>query len=141
MKIVCVCTDLSNQWLEDWLQSAKMWGYTDIHVVGQGLPWEGFATLYREILLCLDACHHPDEVVLVTDCYDVVFTGPVDELIAKYNARQGRVILGCESECGPNCRPLVCGDAKVRERFLNSGFVMGKVQQLQQLVTRAQQLC
>jgi hypothetical protein len=138
MKVVCVCTEWKHYWLDDWLEAAFKWGYEPV-VLGQGLPWEGFGTkmnLVREYTRSLPA----GEIVAVVDCYDLLMTGPVGELLSKFQWLNKPVVIGAESVCGSNCKP-VSANTSCDEKYVNGGFVMGKASALTVVYAEAQSFC
>jgi len=81
MHIITVATD-RNTFLEDWEKSAKLWGY-NFSVLAEGQDWEGFKTYTNAIINFLKT-RPSNEIIVNLDCYDVIISGPPEELLQKF---------------------------------------------------------
>jgi hypothetical protein len=96
------------------------------------IGWEGssnFGIKLREVAEFLKTPHlDPDDVVLFTDAYDVVYCGNQEEILERYLSFSKPIVFGAERLCQP--------DVQLAERypelntefpFLNSGMFIGRV--------------
>ena len=131
VKIVAFANDAKEPMLINLVRSLEKYNY-DYKIVGIGSKWEGFMTKikgYLEYTKTLD----PNQLVVITDAYDVLATGPPGELISNYKSYGKPLVVGAESYCGKNCIPVDkwwnSEKGKEREkgklRYVNSGFFMG----------------
>ncbi|CAK0900775.1 unnamed protein product [Prorocentrum cordatum] len=114
------------------------------HAVGVGEPWGGFATKFlcyeRALQALVGADIAPDDVVILTDAWDTVILGGVDELLAKVAAvPAGTLLCGSERVCGPNHFLVGRIEALYPEdrtpwRYPNSGGLVGPASVMQALM-------
>lgn len=136
MKLVSVATHL-NRWSKDWEDSAEQLGY-DFKVLGVGVPWTGFGTK-MQVLLDYITSVDPDDLIVLTDCYDVIMVGSPEELENKFKAANRPIIMGAEKLCSLNCEKKAaqtCGATK-KNKHVNTGFMMGKAKDLAEAITYA----
>ena len=136
--LLTIATDRNN-WLDDWENTAKKWNY-NYKILGLGEKWSGFKTLLN---LIIDFCKNtnPNKLICIVDSYDVVLSGPQDELIKKFNLINKKIILGTENICGPNCFRTEISVSNKSRPFINTGFVMGKCQDLLKMYKESILLC
>jgi hypothetical protein len=114
--------------LGNFIKSLKKYNY-DYAVIGEGQKWTGFMTKikgYRDYIKELKS----NQLVACVDAYDVLATGPPDELIRKYYSYDKSILVGTESLCIPPYIPVdnwwkFQGKDKTRLCHINSGFFMG----------------
>ena len=130
VKIVCVATE-SNSFLEDWKESAQNWGF-DFDIIGLNYTWTGFE-LYMQLIKTYLKGVHRDTIIAIVDAYDVLLCGPPSELVEKYMRLTGgkSLAVGGESVYFLNTHNHNQFVNNSKYRFVNSGFVMGKPEQLE----------
>ncbi len=131
MKVVCIATS-RNKMLEHWESSAKQWGY-EFEVIGEGTVWKGFQTFTTLLLQYLNSQEFKNKLIALVDAYDVVFTGPPEELKKKYESFNSPIVVGGENECIMNCYKHSCDVNNEEYRYVNTGFVMGPINSMIQL--------
>src|SRR4051812_46011085 len=102
----------SNSYSNNYYNSLLKQGYekSDIHLIGIGLKWVNFIdtkihTCFSYLAKLLKEKRITDnEVVCVTDCFDVLASGPPQELMNKYLTFQREdgiypIVFGVESLC------------------------------------------
>ncbi len=108
-------------------------------IVGMGEKWHGVINKTKGYHRQLHQLTDENEVVGLVDAYDVLVCGNSDELIKKYNSISKNKVLFCgERMCarGINCQPLNkwwANKKKHKNRYLNSGVIVGKVKDLREL--------
>jgi hypothetical protein len=153
--------------LETLLASLKKHHYS-YEVLGFGKPWKGFETKienYLEGMTRYAKEKGPDALAIFIDAFDVICIKDSDKLLATYKAkpRPMPVVFGAEVVCFNNCykdiltwydthnvlngRAAIEADLKPADSsplwkkpvFMNTGFIMGPVAQLQQMFTEIAQ--
>jgi hypothetical protein len=134
VRVFCYASD-PNEALDDWLLTAKRCGYTP-QVIGLGTPWlgfkqksEGWASAAERI-----ATDHPDEPILFTDSYDVLFNAPASRALQVLQECGKPILVGMEPACLSNCVGVQPGQDRERLKYINSGVIMGKALPLAQLL-------
>lgn len=127
MHIITIATD-ENNWLDNWKQSADSWGY-DYSILGKGKEWKGFSTKIKLIIEFLNT-RNPDEIVGIVDAYDLIFTGPPEELVKKFKSFNSPIIAGGEDVCILNCHKHSCKVNNDRYKWVNGGCVFGYAKDL-----------
>lgn len=126
---------------EYYAKSLNKWKYNYM-MIGLGQEWSGFMTKIHGYFSVIKDMKDED-VICITDAYDVLANGPPDELLKKYNWHaKGRIVVGAESACisTKSCIPLdkYWEKLKIEERpplqYLNSGFFMGSVKSINKLL-------
>jgi hypothetical protein len=96
------------------------------------IGWEGtgnFGVKLREVADFLKRPElAPEDVVLFTDAYDVVYCGERNELLRRYQLFSKPIIFGAEKMCQPDPQ-LASQYPKTASKFpyLNSGMFIGRV--------------
>jgi hypothetical protein len=114
-----------------------------IHVLGshenRTIGWEGhqnFGVKLREVSDFLKGPFlDPDDIVLFTDAYDVVYCGTKREIMQRYEKLNKPIIFGCEKQCNPD--PKRANEYKFTDTefpYLNSGMYIGKVWALRKCI-------
>ncbi len=127
MHVITIATD-ENDWLNNWKNSAKKWGY-QYSILGKGREWKGFSTkikLIIEFLLERD----PEEIIAIVDAYDLLFTGPPNELVEKFISFNFPIVAGGEDVCILNCHKHSCKVNNNRYKWVNGGCVVGYAKEL-----------
>jgi len=127
MHVITIATD-ENDWLNDWKNSAQKWGY-QYSILGKGREWKGFSTkikLIIEFLLKRD----PEEIIAIVDAYDLLFTGPPEELVEKFVSFNFPIVAGGEDVCILNCHKHSCKVNNNRYKWVNGGCVVGYAKEL-----------
>jgi len=79
----------------------------------------------------------PDDIVLFTDAYDVIYGGKLREVMLRYEAMRKPIIFGCETECNPDpTLKSLYKNTGEEFSFLNSGMFIGKVYALRKLMEK-----
>ena len=99
------------------------WKGGDMNSVGGGYK----INLLKEALAKMDEIHK-DAIILFTDSYDVLFTGPLTDILKKFKSFDSNVIFGAEKFIWPDKNleklyPMVPSNAP---KYLNSGLFIGK---------------
>lgn len=138
MKLLTVSTT-HNQFTKDWENSAKIYGY-NYEILGVGEPWKGFNTKMQLLIQFLQT-QRADELMVVTDAYDLLMTGPPEELERKFKKLHKPIVIGAESGCSLNCDRSGADTCAIEgvNRYPNGGFVMGSAQDLLHLYEHAKQ--
>ena len=72
-------------------------------VLGLNEKWLGYgwklSLLKQELEIYKD---DKDQIILVTDGYDVLFSGGVDQIVAKFQKTNARILFSAESNCWPD---------------------------------------
>ena len=134
MKVVCIATE-RNTFLNDWENSARQWNY-DYEILGLGVEWKGFSTKQTLLLNYFDELDS-HEIVCVVDSYDLIFVGPGEEIIKKYQKFNTPIVVGGEDVCILNCHPHTCPVNNKDYKYVNGGCVIGNVEALIELYTYA----
>jgi hypothetical protein len=151
VQIVTVSTDPQHKNQKLQKKTAKKWGYQYVSI-GQGVEWKGFVTkmeqpiqyLKTQIALFKQNKDHDNEgattlndpndtLYVFVDAYDLVFTGPPDELLVKYAAFDAPIVVGAERVCFGNCQPSTCtkmNNVVTARQYINTGCVMGSLKDL-----------
>jgi hypothetical protein len=114
-----------------------------IYVLGlhenRTIGWEGhqnFGVKLREVSDFLKGPFlDPDDIVLFTDAYDVVYCGTQREITQRYEKFNKPIIFGCEKQCNPD--PKRASEYKFTDTefpYLNSGMFIGKVWALRKCI-------
>jgi hypothetical protein len=164
---VFTSSDKMKPTLETLLASLKKHKYS-YEVLGFGKPWKGFETKienYLEGMTRYAKEKGPDALAIFIDAFDVICIKDSDKLLATYKAkpRPMPVVFGAEVVCFKNCykdilnwydthsvlngRAAIEADLKPASNsplwkkpvFMNTGFIMGPVAQLQQMFTEIAQ--
>jgi len=92
-------------------------------------PGGGFkVNLFKDFLKNND--FKPDDLILFTDCFDVIFNDHVENIIRKYNKFSGKIVFAAEIYCWPD-KSLTDqytpprNNETSRYRYLNSGGFIG----------------
>lgn len=75
-----------------------------------------------------------DDILLITDAFDVVFVGEIDTVIKRYQNLNKAIIFGAENGCwpiGPQCERL----PNAPLRGLNSGTIIGRIKDFRKLMS------
>jgi len=99
---------------------------------GVNEKWNGYVTkinCLHEALKKLDQ----DKLCVIADAYDVLPVRKADTLTSDYQKVNREIIVGAETNCGSNCRPLVnyfIGNQTGIFNYVNSGLILGRVARL-----------
>jgi hypothetical protein len=101
------------------------------------IGWEGngnFGVKLREVFDFLKRPElNPDDIILFTDAYDVVYCGNRPEIIKRYLEFSKPIIFGCEKLCQPDMFLAERYNNRDKEfPYLNSGMFIGRVWALRQ---------
>jgi hypothetical protein len=118
-----------------------------IHILGgqedRQIGWEGhqnFGVKLREVSDFLKNPElNPDDIVLFTDAYDVVYCGTHKEIIEKYMKFNKPIVFGAEKQCNPDPgRSTEYGFKATEFPYLNSGMFIGRVWALRKCILEYQ---
>jgi len=101
------------------------------------IGWEGngnFGIKLREVSDFLKRQDlNPNDIVLFTDAYDVIYCGNRPEIIKRYLEFSKPIVFGCEKLCQPDTFLTERYNNRDREfPYLNSGMFIGRVWALRQ---------
>lgn len=139
MRVFCYASHACEA-LNDWLLTARRCGY-EPEVIGLGEAWHGFRQKMQGWRGAAErvAQEQPEEVILFTDSYDVLFNAPCADAMDAFQHYGKPILIGMESLCGVNCAgPQPIPDGKSRFKFINSGVIMGKSKELAQFMREAE---
>jgi len=114
-----------------------------IHILGSEenriIGWEGnqnFGVKLREVSNFLKLpTLQPNDIILFTDAYDVVYCGCHKEIITRFLNMDKPIIFGAEKQCNPD--PKRASEYNFQDTefpFLNSGMFVGKVWALRKCI-------
>jgi len=123
-----------NRYLDEWEYSLKKLGYS-YAILGMGMEWKGFNT--RMELYMKECKENPNELIVTTDSYDLLFVGSPKELEEKYNKNGSKIVIGTDPYCEINCDNISekqCGFSDTQNsqlglserNYINAGFIMGR---------------
>lgn len=81
-------------WAQQWRESCLRYGYTPV-MLGANVKWEGFRTKMQLFIAFLET-QVPEQVCVLTDCWDFVFTDVSSEMLRKYKATKKPMVVGVE---------------------------------------------
>ncbi|EDV23843.1 uncharacterized protein TRIADDRAFT_50405 [Trichoplax adhaerens] len=84
----------------------------------------------------LERLKDKDDIIIVTDSYDVIYTAGTQEILEKFHQFNANVVFGAEPYCWPNQElashyPVVSSG----KRFLNSGGFIGHARTIYEIIT------
>ncbi len=138
VQIVTVSTAPTHKYQKLQKQTTKQWGYSYTSIA-QGVQWQGFVTKmvqaadYLKKALLEDPSGTRETLYAFVDAYDLVFTGPPEELLAKYRNHDVPIVVGVERICFGNCVPTTCEPVNTSgsvRQFINGGCVIGRADEL-----------
>ena len=132
LHVITIATD-ENNWLQNWRESANKWGYT-YTILGKGQEWNGFS-LWTKLILEFLQTRSFDEIILIVDAYDLLFTGPPREVLEKYRKFNTSIVVGGEDMCMLNCHEHSSDVNNEKYKWVNSGCVIGRVDALADMFT------
>ena len=144
IKLVTVATHNTPE-LERFKESAKFYGY-DYHILGLGREWVGGEANNGRLVFpgggmkvnllkgFLSENINPNDIILFTDSYDVVFNDTPEELVKRWESLGGGLIFTAEKTCWPDPKlESVYPNSTYGYKFLNSGGFIGTAGQLKSL--------
>jgi hypothetical protein len=97
----------------------------------RSIGWEGTANFGVKLRETRDFLFHPQinpqDIVLFTDAYDVIYQGDFDEIVARFLEFSKPLVFGCETTCNPI--PSYEQYYQIRScefPYLNSGLFIGR---------------
>lgn len=131
MLVVTVATK-RNSFLDEWETTVKRLGYK-YAIIGIGEKWESFHTKNKLMNRFLRKLN-PDEIIIFTDSYDLLFLRPPEILLEKYKklCLNRELLIGYET----NCSKQACDERYIQKcgfknhSYLNTGFIMGPVKEI-----------
>jgi hypothetical protein len=107
----------------------------DIHVLGleenRHIGWQGSANFGIKLREAQDFLFRkeirPQDIVMLTDAYDVIYCGSQKEIMKRYLSFNKSIVFGCETQCHPD--PMLADSYTYRNTefpFLNSGMYIGE---------------
>jgi hypothetical protein len=124
--------------------------HIDYKIIGYREKWKGWLWRTSLILECLRTNHQPDDLIVLFDGFDTIFTGKKEQLLSKYHSFNTDVVFGIEmndshqSSCAikylyfPIIRKLFGSNDKY---MLNGCSFMGSAQSLIKIYERIQNYC
>ncbi len=129
---------------QQWRESCLRYGYTPV-MLGANVKWEGFRTKMQLYIAFLET-QVPEQVCVLTDCWDFVFTDVSSEMLRKYKATKKPMVVGVEvvGVVGAHLmhffsNGVVC-DLNPGS-IVNSGFLLGTVSFLLPCMRKCLDLC
>ena len=134
--LLTVATDTTQTGYLNWKTSVEHagWPASQVVVLGEGEPWQGWAWRCRKILgFCRTL--QPDDYLIICDAYDALVFGSPQEFKALLQAQGCDILFGIDYACIKNTDFLLqksCSGSVTSSRdvFINGGGLMGKVQYL-----------
>jgi hypothetical protein len=127
MIVVTVATE-RNSFLDEWEYTLKKLNYR-YTIIGLGEKWEGFQTKNKVMNTFLKRLN-PDELIVFTDSYDLLFLQSPNVLLKKYRklCPNWELLIGYEQSCvKESCDYSYIKSCGFKEHnYLNTGFIMGK---------------
>ncbi len=131
--ILTIATDPDNRYVKEWKQS--LGDYSNYKILGENVKWDGFTTKMKLLIDQLNK-YQNGQVVIVTDCYDLVFVDNPKNILNKYlNMSDGsKILIGSEDQCMINCsgEHIYACNLKGKQLNVNGGFVMGPAELLKE---------
>jgi len=117
-------------------KSAKLNGF-DLHILGFGNDWNGFADKFFHTKDYLEKLNDKDEVVCFVDAFDVIVMGTSDELLEKYKSINTNKVIFSADEDGIFSSKLFGNinkkDKQYKNNRINSGCYIGKIKDILQI--------
>lgn len=105
-------------------------GHDAVNLAGLNLGiWGGLASKTKFLRKALQQNLITDDILIVTDCYDVVFTKPLEELIEAYRSYNKPIIASTEKNYWPEegLKPeFDKHNFPTSFKYLNSGVIIGE---------------
>ena len=106
----------------------------------RSIGWEGTANFGVKLRETRDFLFHPQinpqDIVLFTDAYDVVYCGSQNEIGKRFLEMDKPIVFGCESQCHPDANVATLYPNRQMEfPFLNSGMFIGYAWALRHCLT------
>ena len=97
----------------------------------RNIGWEGnanFGIKLREVQNYLnDKRIRPQDIILLTDAYDIIYCGSLKEIMKRYLDMDKPIIFGCETKCHPDKdKSSLYSKLDVEFPYLNSGMYIGQ---------------
>ena len=141
--IIISYANKNNRFLNNYKRSLKKYKYK-YKFVGKGEKWENYMTKINAYYKYLLKYKNKYKLACLTDAYDVLCCGPEKELLTKYYKIGKKVIFSAETNClSEKCIYLdnlnKKKEYKVKEKnkYLNSGFILGDVDKLIEIMKKA----
>ena len=108
----------------------------NINVLGleenRNIGWNAYANFgvkLREVYMYIwNVDLDPEDIILFTDAYDVIYCGNQNEIIKRYLELNSPIIFGAETMCNPDpSRETEYMNRNVQFPYLNSGLYIGRV--------------
>ena len=140
VKLLCVATkEVKREDYKVWEETAKYFGY-DYEILGRNESWGGWARrlkFYKDKILEIN---HP--YIVLTDATDAFISGPPREIKEKFLAMNKNAVVGAEMRIhyakGDHHKKEIAnffdGRKESEQRFPNGGFVMGKRENVLELL-------
>lgn len=138
--IVITVATSTNQYVDEFEYQVKKLGY-HYFILGRGMEWKGWTM--RSNLYIMKLRELSDHIVIICDCYDLLFIQKADTLLDKYNQlATGKIVIGLENmrdmfcEMSPICYDYTVKKCKIDNKFLptynypNAGFIMGSANEV-----------
>ena len=140
LKVFSVATkEISPENICQYKASAEYYGY-DLEILGREESWGGWSYRTQKYIDAIRRTNYP--VICITDCTDVLFVGPSEELYEKFSASGECLIIGTESKLAyqgstdhdeRNIERFF-QDTSSRFKYPNGGYLIGKRQSLLELL-------
>lgn len=143
LKIITVCTDESNEQLNNWENSVINHNY-DYEILGLGEKWGGWTWRTKKYIEELEKASH--YVYCLTDATDLFFVDGPDKLLDCFLSYDTNILIGGENTCctgEAKLNPIKKYDilekmsrleTRSRYKYPNGGFVMGYREDLLKLL-------
>ena len=127
--------------LKRFINSCKVYGLK-YKIMGLGEKWNGGnmsagvgggqkINFLMQTLSTIDE----EQLILVTDSYDVIMTSNSEEIIKKYKTFQIPIVFAAESCCWPNKNlASIYPSSPTANKYLNSGGFIGKVKDIKKIL-------
>jgi len=135
-------TDMTDG-LKRFIKSCKTYGLK-YKIMGMNTTWNGGNMIKeagggQKINLLLDTLNElkDEQLILVTDSYDVIMSANTEEIVEKYKEFNKKIVFASESSCWPD-RNIAHKFPKIKGRsniYLNSGGFIGDVASIKKIVS------
>lgn len=131
MYVIGVATSENNVGYRNYIKSVEKNRLTPL-IMGLGEKWKKWVWRTEMYIRALEMRQdYPDEILAITDVYDVVFLGGLNHIKAKYlelTQDSRRVVFGMENVCGGNCVGKIIPEGALR--YINAGCSVGYPQEM-----------
>lgn len=138
--LVISYANYSNRHSNNYKRSLKKYKYK-YKFVGKNEKWKNYMTKINAYYKALLKYQNKYKLACITDCFDVLCCGPQSELLKKFYSFKKKVIFSGETNClAEKCiylDNLLSKKEKCKNKYLNSGFIIGEIPKLIEIFKKA----